>query len=122
MTQDFQGSVIWCHLAVSGDGPRTPRHSRSHSFTFERLNGLPVDGARSKNAPTPSTSYVPGPLSVRTAFALARQAQHPTCIRSAQHLSFIPLNNAHLGWPASETMMVLLEGRAFWPRTLRFSI
>src|SRR5580658_1671133 len=73
MTQDFQGSVIWCHLAVSGDGPRTPRHSRSHSFTFERLNGLPVDGARSKNAPTPSTSYVSGPLSVRTAFALARQ-------------------------------------------------
>jgi hypothetical protein len=25
-------------------------------------------------------------------------------------------------WAASETMVVLLEGRAFWPRTLRFSI
>jgi hypothetical protein len=25
-------------------------------------------------------------------------------------------------WAASETMMVLLEGQAFWPRTLRFSI
>jgi hypothetical protein len=25
-------------------------------------------------------------------------------------------------WAASETIMVLLEGRAFWPRTLRFSI
>jgi hypothetical protein len=25
-------------------------------------------------------------------------------------------------WAASETMVVLLEGRAFWRRTLRFSI
>jgi hypothetical protein len=27
-----------------------------------------------------------------------------------------------VAWAASETMMVLLEGQAFWPRTLRFSI
>jgi hypothetical protein len=25
-------------------------------------------------------------------------------------------------WGASETMMVMLEGRSFWPRTLHFSI